>query len=414
MAEVRVLGLPAESGRWGLVAVGFLANLCMGAVYAFSVFRTPLESLWGIGATASGLPYMVFLGVFGAGMALAGGIVDRWGPRKVGAFGGALVGGGWLLAGLSPNVGILTLLYGVIGGAGVGILYGCPIAVSTRWFPDRKGLAVGLTVMGFGLSTLVVAPLMRHLIKTAGVLPTFSILGGAFLVLLVLLALPLRYPPQGWRPAGWSPPASTSPGRADLDRRTMLRSPRFYVLWVVYAFGCLAGLMAIGITQPVGEQVAGLSPDLIAGVALPLFALCNAVGRPLFGSLTDRLTPRGTALLSFALIFIAAGAFRVWGEGSGPLFFVSFALLWLNLGAWLAIAPTATATFFGTTHYGKNYGLVFTAYGAGAILGMVLSGILRDATGTYLSVFPPVVALAGAGFLLALVGFSPARREGRR
>lgn len=213
---------------------------------------------------------------------------------------------------------------------------------------------------------------------------------------------------------GWTPPASAGPVRADLDRRAMLRSPQFYVLWVVYAFGCLAGLMAIGITQPVGEQVAGLSPDLIAGVAMPLFALCNAVGRPLFGSLTDRLTPRGTALLSFALIFIAAGAFRVWGEGSGPLFFVSFALLWLNLGAWLAIAPTATATFFGTTHYGRNYGLVFTAYGAGAILGMVLSGILRDATGTYLSVFPPVVALAGAGFLLALVGFSPVRREGRR
>ncbi len=410
MAEMRVLGLPAEKGRWGFVVLGFLINLCMGAVYAFSVFRTPLEGLWAIGATQSGLPYMVFLGMFGLGMALAGGIVDRWGPRRTGVLGGFLVGAGWLLAGLSTNVGVLTLLYGIIGGAGVGILYGCPIAVSTRWFPDRRGLAVGLTVTGFGLSTLVMAPVMRQLIKTAGVLSTFSILGGAFLVLLVVLSLPLRYPPQGWSPAGWTPPASKGRGRGDVDRKGMVRDARFYILWAVYAFGCLAGLMAIGITQPVGEQVAGLSPDLIAGIAMPLFALFNAAGRPLFGVLTDRLSPRRAALLSFVLILAAAAAFWLWGQNSGPLFFIVFALLWLNLGAWLAIAPTATASLFGTVHYGKNYGLVFTAYGTGAILGMILSGLLRDATGTYLSVFPPVMGLAGAGLLLTWFGLRPAGR----
>ncbi|HOD73845.1 MAG TPA: MFS transporter, partial [Candidatus Bipolaricaulis anaerobius] len=159
MEKMRVLGLPAEKGRWGYVALGFVANVCMGAVYAFSVFRKPLEELWGISATSSGLPFMVFLAVFALGMALAGGLVERWGPRKTGILGGILVGLGWILAGFSPNIGVLTLFYGVIAGAGVGVAYGCPIAVAGRWFPDRRGLAVGLTLAGFGASALVVAPI---------------------------------------------------------------------------------------------------------------------------------------------------------------------------------------------------------------------------------------------------------------
>ncbi|MGY4706222.1 L-lactate MFS transporter [Candidatus Bipolaricaulota sp. J31] len=410
MSERAIFGLRPEIGRWSFVALGLLINLCLGAVYAFSVFRKPLEELWGIGATASGMPYMIFLAVFALAMAFAGGIVERWGPRKTGILGGILVGLGWILSGFAPNIGVLTLFYGIIAGAGVGIIYGCPVAVAAKWFPDKKGLAVGLTVMGFGLSALITAPIMNALISAAGPLRTFTVMGLAFLAVLVALSLPLRYPQQGWAPAGWKPSRAQLSTRVELDRREMVRTRTFYALWLTFAIGCLAGLMAIGISAPFGKEVVGLSSEL-AAIAVSVFAIFNGVGRPLFGWLTDRLTPKYAAVLSFGLIILASALLGLWGRGNVPLYFLGFSVLWLNLGGWLAIAPTATATFFGTRYYGKNYGLVYTAYGAGALLGGVLSGLIRDLTGSYTTVFFPVIALAAMGIAAAVQGLNPVRKE---
>ncbi len=412
MSELKVLGFPASKGRWLYVGLGALINMCLGAVYAFSVFRRPLEELWDIGATHSGLPFMVFLGVFSVGMVVAGRGLDRWGPRRTGLVGGLLVAAGWLLAGLSPNIGTLTALYGVLGGAGVGVLYGCPIAVSAKWFPDKKGLAVGLTVMGFGLSALVMAPLLELSIRALGPLSTFSVFGGAFLVLLLLLSLPLRVPPVDWGLVGNEAAERSVARQVDLDPASMLRTSTFYGLWGCFTVGCLSGLMAIGIAAPYGQEVAQLDPSL-AAVAVSVFALFNAGGRPLFGWLTDLLTPRRAAMLSFASIIVGSALLALWGEGSPPIYFVGFSILWLNLGGWLAIAPTATGTYFGTKHYGSNYGWVYTGYGLGAILGMVLSGLLRDLTGTYVMVFPPVIGLAVCGLFLSVVLLKPVPGEPR-
>ncbi len=394
--------------RWLFVALGFLVNLCEGGIYAFSVFRKPLEEQLGIGATASGLPFTVFLAVFAAMMAISGGLLERWGPRKTGVLGGILVGLGWILAGLFPNVALLVLFYGVLAGAGVGLLYGAPIAVVTRWFPDRKGLAVGLTLMGFGLSALVIAPVLNALIHAVGPLPTFSFMGLVFLVVLPLLAVPLRYPRPGWRPPGWAPSPTRVRMGLDLDRRAMLRTPAFPVLWLTFTFGSMAGLMAVGIAAPFGKEVAGVSPT-VAAWAVSAFAMFNGLGRPLYGWLADRLTPRYAAVLSFTLILGAAAALNLGGKGNVPLYFLGFALFWLNLGGWLAIAPTATAAFFGTKDYGRNYGVVFTAYGAGGILAGILSGLVRDLTGSYSAVFYPVMGLAALGLILALTGLRPPR-----
>jgi len=403
MTKGRVFGLPVERGRWIFVALGFLANVCMGAVYAYSVFRKPLESYWGISATQSGLPFMVFLAVFALGMALAGNLVENWGPRKTGILGGILVGLGWIAARFSPNIFVLTVLYGVVAGAGVGVAYGCPIAVAGRWFPDRRGLAVGLTVAGFGASALIVAPIMNALIRRFGPLNTFAILGLAFLVIMVLVALPMRYP------SGELKAKASGQGEAwGLTRAEMIRTPTFWALWFSYTIGCLAGLMAIGIASPFGQEVAKLSAGLSAA-AVSIFAVFNGVGRPLFGWLTDRLSPRNAGVLSFALILLASLILYFGGQNSA-IYFLGFCVLWLNLGGWLAIAPTATATFFGMKYYGKNYGIVFTAYGAGAILGNVLSGLIRDLIGSYLAVFPWVMVLAVLGGVIALFGLRPPRQ----
>ena len=180
----------------------------------------------------------------------------------------------------------------------------------------------------------------------------------------------------------------------------MIRSPVFYGLWVCYFIGCLAGLMAISIAKPVGTEVAGIAPAL-ATVLVGFFAVFNGGGRPVFGALTDRLNPRTTAMLSFVLI--GAASLAMWQMASQLTYIVAFATLWGCLGGWLAIAPTATARYFGTCDYPRCYGLVFLAYGAGAIAGPQLAGYIRTTTGGYLGVFPWVLGLAMVGFVVAWI-----------
>lgn len=396
-----------ETQRWLFVAVGLMINICLGTIYAFSVFRNPLEILFALSATQSGLPFLVFLAAFALAMPPGGTLLHKWGPRKTTMLGGCFVGAGWILASFAPNIEMLAILYGVIGGSGVGIAYGCTIAIAATWFPDRSGLAIGLTVGGVGLSAFITAPVIKALIRSVGVRDTFLYLGIAFMILIIVLALPLRFPPEGWRPSGWTPTVKQAAAAAvEVKRGEMIRTSAFYALWITYTIGCLAGLMAIGIAAPFGTQVAKLSADM-AALAVSVFAVFNFAGRPFYGWLTDKITPKYAALSTFLLIVTASGALYRGGEGNVLVYFVGFCLLWLTLGGWLAIAPTATKIFFGTKTYGENYGVVFTAYGAGAILGTLSSGLVKDMTGTYLSVFPVVIALALAGLVIAFSALHP-------
>ncbi|WP_292489938.1 OFA family MFS transporter [Methanoculleus sp. 10] len=422
----KVFGMPAETGRWGLVALGLVINLCLGSIYSWSVFVAPLAAHFtaalGREVTAGEvlLPFSVFLAFFAIAMPLAGKYIERYGPRRVTIAGGLLTGLGWLLASTATSVEALYVVYGVIGGIGVGIAYGAPVAVAARWFPDRRGLAVGLTLLGFGISAFVTANAAGALIAAYGVMATFGIFGVALAAVLVLAALPLRFPPQGWRPAGWSPPApevGTAP-LCECDRRTMLRTGAFYGLFACYFIGCLAGLTAISIAKPVGTEVAGVDAGL-ATLLVGFFAVFNGLGRPAFGGLADRISPQKTAMLAFGLI--AAASVLIWLVPGVPAYVVSFAVLWGCLGGWLAIAPAATASYFGTCDYPRCYGVVFLAYGAGAIAGPQVAGFVRTATGTYLGVFPLVAALAVVGFIVAWLLMRPptgvqasAEEEGRR
>ncbi|MDD5222501.1 MAG: OFA family MFS transporter [bacterium] len=409
MAEdVKIFGMPAESGRWIMIFWGFVVNLCLGSVYAWSVFKKPLIQLWSCSATESGNPFMVFLIAFAIFMPLTGGYLDKYGPRLITVIGGIIVALGWILSSYAPHINALTLTYGVIAGIGVGIAYGCPIAVSTRWFPDKKGLAVGLTVAGFGLSAMITAPLMRKLIETNGCLSTFGIMGVIFLVILVVSALFLKFPPSGWKPKGWTPPAaSTACPAVNCNRTDMLKTGAFWGLWFCYIIGTLAGLMAIGISSPVGQEVVKLDPATAAAL-VSVFAIFNGGGRPIFGWLTDKISPKNAAVLSFVIIFLASiGMAQFAGEGKTILYILCFCGFWLALGGWLAIAPTATATLFGTQYYAKNYGIVFTAYGMGALFGSIIAGKAKDIMGSYTPAFYPTAALAVIGIIIAMATLKP-------
>ncbi len=412
--KLKILGMDAKKGRWILVGIGLLINVCLGSIYAFSIFRKPLETLWGITSSQSGYPFMVFLVIFAIAMPLAGSLMARWGPKNTAMLGGLLVGGGWIAASFSPNITILTLLYGVIGGAGVGIVYGCPIAVVAKWFPQKSGLAIGLTVMGFGVSALAIAPLMKAMIDNPdiGILNTFLYLGIAFLAVIMLLAQLLSFPPTGWAPAETKTAIAATPSMPtlNLSRQEMLKTRNFYALWTTYTIGCLAGLMAIGIASPVGTEVAKLDATM-AALAVSLFAVFNGLGRPLFGAITDKLGPKHTAMVSFAMILSVSLLVSFFGQGNALMYFFAFCVLWMCLGGWLAIAPTSTGIFFGKKHYAQNYGVVFTAYGAGAILGTLISGNIKDITGSYLGAFPIVAGLAILGMIVAAVGLNPVKKS---
>ncbi|HPE63153.1 MAG TPA: OFA family MFS transporter [Methanothrix sp.] len=409
-----ILGMEAEKGRWLFVIIGMIINLCLGSIYSWSVFKAPLKAfLETIGPEVSAselqLPFMIFLAFFAVAMVLSGGFIEKYGPRKVVIVGGVLTGLGWLLASMASSIMIMTVTYGIVGGIGVGIAYGVPVAMSGRWFPDKRGLAVGLTVLGFGFSAFFTANIANVLIASSGVMQTFRIFGIAFIIIMVVLATPLVFPPAGWKPAGWTPPAP-KPGAGascELKRQQMLKEKSFYGLWLCYFIGCLAGLMAISISADVAAEV---GTDAVAALLLGFspvgfFAIFNGGGRPVFGTLTDKLTPRNAAIVSFVLIIFASLIMRQ--MQTAPVYILAFAILWGCLGGWLAIAPTSTASFFGTGDYPRCYGVVFLAYGAGALVGPMMAGWIKDATGSFIGVFPYIILLAAAGIVIAFLMMKP-------
>lgn len=399
----KLFGMSAEAGRWLFVILGLVIQLCLGAVYAWGTFKKPIMTYYGLNATEGALPFIVFLASFAVLMPFGGRWIQKYGPRKIGVIGSVLVGVGWLLAGFSNNLVLLCLTYGVIAGSGVGLAYGAPIQVSTRWFPDRKGLAVGLTVGGFGLSAAAISPIGNALINANDVPFMFKIFGVIFLVVAVLLSLTLKFPVANWKPAGWRGPKAGAPVAKDFAPSQMLKTSSFWALFLCFVFGATAGLMAIGIASPVGQEVIIISAGLAATLT-SVFAVFNFVGRPIFGWLTDRITPSKSAAVSFILIALgSAGMAFLAKEGATAIYVISFALLWMSLGGWLAIAPTATATFFGSVNNSSNYGIVFIAYGLGAIIGNLVSGRAKDLFGSYDTAFIVTFIMALVGLVLALV-----------
>ena len=413
--ESHVFGMEPEKGRWFFVVLGMIINLCLGTVYAWSVFRKPLAEYFStetvkVTATQTLWPFMLFLGLFAVLMPVGGKLVQRGvSPRTITIIGSAVVALGWFLSGYATDLNMLYVTYGVIGGIGVGLAYGIPIAVSTRWFPDKKGIAVGFTVLGFGLSALITAPLANYLITTQGVMATFRTLGIAFLIITFICALPLRFPAATWQPAGWKGGGAGGIVAADITGSSLLGTSTFYGLWFCFFVGSLSGLMAIGIASPVGQEIIKLDA-VTAATLVSVFALFNGGGRPIFGWLTDALTPKYSAALTCIIILLASLAmYKFAGEGNVLLYTVCFCAFWMCLGGWLAIAPTSTATFFGLKNYAFNYSIVFPAYSVGAIIGGLVSGFAKDVYGSYINAFLVTAVLGAIGLIVALTMVKPVK-----
>jgi len=344
----------------------------LGSVYTWSVFRLHIENTFSVQTTTSGLPYMTSLFFYALAMMVTGRKLNSNNLLKIHIFGILLVGSGWIFSGYASSLLELTFTYGVLMGSGVGVLYGIPLLVMQKTYPEKSGLMSGLVLMGFGMSALFTAPLFSWLINTRGLMVSFRIIGISFLVILLLVAPFLRL-----RRA-----TATMPHIATAKYNSLW----FVQLYLLFFLATTIGLTVIGITYGIGVDAYGYSTTTMTAF-MALFAIMNGIARPFFGLLVDKKGFGFAAYTSLGLI-AAAALLSYFNHGvSLFIFAVSFAILWLNLGAWLAIAPSAVKEKVGAEHFARMYGTLFTAYGLGALAGVYISGVLIDTTGDFSSLY---------------------------
>ncbi len=389
-------------------------QVLLGILYSWSVFRGPLEQLHGWTRAQSVMPYRYSLLAFAAGMIVAGFWQDRKGPRIVASVGGLLLALGCLVAGmLHESVEGLVVGYGLIAGVGVGFAYVTPIAMCVKWFPDKRGMIVGLAVMGFGLGPLVFGPWLEWMIgkdvagMNASIPKTFFVLAGVFLVGVVGAAQLYEVPPAGWKPAGWKGGAAGGTG-LEMQAGEMVRSVKFYVLWGIYFLGTSVGLTAIGEASPLLREAAKGGAMMTAGAGLGVMSIFNGLGRLGWGSVSDRFG-RLTAVLGMCATSVFACAVVLRVSDTFTTLLVGLCLVAFSYGGFLALMPAMTADFFGAKYVGANYGIVFSAWG---ICGFLVPGYFAsmldaargrgDLRGGYSEVFTLLAVLALVGGALAL------------
>ncbi|MFH1852390.1 MAG: OFA family MFS transporter [Candidatus Neomarinimicrobiota bacterium] len=395
--------------RWLVVVGAIIIQLCLGAIYAWSVFTPSLKQA-GWTASQTQAVFSAGLAFFAIVMVIAGRLMPKIGPRKLSMAGGIVLGLGYLLAGIfgGTNFWSIFVFIGVIGGSGIGLAYVVPIAVGMRWFPDKKGLITGLAVAGFGFGAMLwvkLAGAWGNLIADIGLSSTFTIYGVVFLVSVVIGGIWMVFPPEGWKPAGWNPPvakAGAAPvaGSVDFISSQMLKTPQFYMILMTFAFGASAGLMSIGLMKlfPIQALTAAgvANASAIAGTAMAVFySLANGLGRIAWGAMSDKLGRKTSITIMMATQGIVVILFQ-WMAGTPALLYLGATLIGFNFGGNFALFPTITADTFGAKHVGQNYGWVFLAYGIGGIFGPMLGGKLGD-----LGNFPLAFTICGILCLVA-------------
>jgi OFA family oxalate/formate antiporter-like MFS transporter len=415
VANANVASNPGDShiSRWWRVVGGVSMNLALGSLYAWSVFVAPLEKEFGWKRAQTSNVFTIAVVVFALTFIVAGRLQDKFGPFWVSLTGGVLVSLGFFLCAFTHSLNYLYVCFGVIGGLGNGFGYSTPIPVMAKWFPDKRGLAVGLAVGGYGGGSAIFGPLANlKLIPAYGVHTTFMILGGIFLVMTVFGAFLLHNPPVGYKPAGWVPaPASKAAATTyEFSPGEVLHTPAFYFMWVAYALGCSAGLMVISQLVPFAKSVGIPSASLIT-MSLVVAAIGNASGRILSGWMSDAIGRLNVLRLMIAISMIAMPLLYKVGGDVTLLYIVVFIVYWCY-GTQLSVNGSTCSDFWGTKNAGLNYGMLFTAWGVAGIIGPRIGGVLFDKYKNYQMAFYWAAGLAAVALLCELAAKRPAVPEG--
>ncbi|HTW63698.1 MAG TPA: OFA family MFS transporter [Bryobacteraceae bacterium] len=404
----------AKTHRVRYAALAIFTEFILGVLYTWSVFRGPLAQLHGWTEAQTVAPYRYSILTFAVAMIFAGFWQDRRGPRLVGTISGILLSLGCVLSGLlSGSVTGLILAYGLLCGFGVGFGYVPPIAMCLKWFPDRRGMIVGISVMGAGFGPLLYGPAIEWLIGKdpaawqTSIPRTFYILAALFAVCVIGAAQFMKLPPPDWKPPGWTPPATTV-SAVEIAPLRMVRTWQFYALWGFDFLGSSVGLVAIGAAAPLIQEVSRVSVAAFSGgVAVGVMSVFNGSGRLFWGLVSDRFGRKAAALAMSSLAAIACFAFFRAPFGFWPVV-IGLCLAAAGYGGVVALMPALLADYYGVRNLGANYGILYLAWGlAGFLMPGYFAGILdryRASEGLlagYHQIYLGLGAMACAAFVLA-------------
>jgi nitrate/nitrite transporter NarK len=391
---------------WIVTLAGTSINLALGVLYAWSVIKAGIPDSWNWSNADKALPYAVACLVFSLAMIPAGRLQDLVGPRWVATIGGVLVGAGFIVSALSgSSLFGFVAGFGILAGAGIGFGYASATPPAVKWFPPEKtGLVAGTVVAGFGLASVYIAPLSAALLQRYGISQTLLIFGVAFLIVVTALSQLLADPPKA---------QASSMQRQGQDHSLwyMLRSRRFYILWITYFIGAGAGLTFISFAQDLGKRSLGE----LAFLAVSVLAVGNAGGRVAAGTISDRIGRERTILAFFLMQALAIYLLYLVKDGTNPvlILFLIF-LIGANYGSNLSLFPSITKDYFGLASFGLNYGIMFTAWGVSGLFLPWLNGKIRDATGSSDLTFFLIVTLLLFGAALTFKTMPQGKRESRK
>ena len=389
------------ANRWGIAVAAVCMQICLGAVYGWSVFKIPLIRAEHWTETAVQLNFTIAIFVLGLGTIIGGLWQDKTGPRKVATTAGVIYGIGYMLSAIAAahhSLNGLYLGYGVLGGIGMGMGYICPVATLVKWFPDRRGLMTGVAVCGYGFGAAVMSPFAAWEIKNYSIAATFWTLGIVYLIVVVAAAQFYANPPAGWKPEGWQPrtAVSKSASAVDFTVSEALGAWQFYLLFLLLFLNVSAGIMIISQASPMAQEMAGITA-LKAAAMVGVISICNGLGRVFWAFVSDFL---GRARVYFLLFLIQAVIFLLLPRiHDWTLLTVCFAAIGLCYGGGFGTMPSFTADFFGAKAMGGIYGIILLAWGLAAIPSPIMIARIHQNVGRY----APAINVIAIVMIVALI-----------
>ena len=398
--------------RWLILAASCLVTLCIGSLYAWSVFASPmgeyLTELTGKEIASLAIVFTVANSVGPITMISGGFINDKLGPKLVLIVGGILFGLGMIGSGFAKSVPMLIVTYGLGVGLGVGMVYGTIVSNAVKFFPDKRGFAGGLTTACYGGSSIIIPIIARAMLKSVHITSAFKILGIVMAVIIIASAFVIEKCPEGYMPAGMARKAGAGSGAAakagapaarQYRFDEMLRTPEFYLMLVILTCGAFAGMMTISQASPVSQRMMGMTADR-AAVIVSMIALFNMLGRLASGTFSDKLGAVGTLRITMAGSVAAGLMLWVSGPERAWLYYLGLALTGFCFGGIMGIYPGFTAAQFGTKNNSVNYGIMFIGFALAGLFGPMAMNIIYNAGGRYQPAFLVCAVLAVAGELL--------------
>ncbi|MFD1019933.1 L-lactate MFS transporter [Thalassobacillus hwangdonensis] len=387
--------------RWliALCAVGI--HLSIGSVYAWSNFTNPLSEEFGWSSSQVQFTFSLAILFLGLSAAFLGWFVEKYGPRVAGITAAIFFGIGVFGSGFAIQLESLWLLYffyGVLGGIGLGVGYIAPVSTLVKWFPDRRGLATGMAIMGFGFAAAIASPVMDFLIGSVGLAMTFYALGIAYFSVMILSSLYIAKPPKDWKPDGYEEKEKKQEKKdlANMRAKESLKTKRFYYLWVMLFINVTCGIAVISAAKPLAEESVGISPGN-AALLVGVMGIFNGAGRIAWASASDYIGRANTYMIFF-LLQIALFVLLPWTTAA-PLFIIFLAIIYTCYGGGFSTVPAFIGDLFGTKELGAIHGYILTAWAAAGLVGPQFAAFMKDTTGSYET---SLIFFAGL-FVLALV-----------